>query len=110
MDEIGFDINIPALSEIGDNFESLEKESEANQIPYNEIFNEEFMRRNTNFSSFDEFIEAGGWEQSYFAENFDSIPNDVLDVLTKNTTHFSNWETLVIEATNEYVFKRLGFK
>lgn len=77
-------------------------------ISFDKLFTSSFMRKYTNFSSFDEFLDAGNFEVNS-QEDFEAIPDDEMDQLVRDTTKFSSWEEMLTTATELYVVKELGF-
>ena len=59
------------------------------QIPFDDMFTKSFMRKYTNFSTFDELLEAGNFTVNS-QKNFEDIPDSDLDVHVAKTTRFSS--------------------
>jgi hypothetical protein len=75
-------------------------------IPFTELFNDEFMLRNTDFPSIDALFEASGFEISG-AEDFAAIPDAEWDAFVVNTTRFTSWEEMKSAAAQEWVVRRM---
>ncbi|MCP1147357.1 hypothetical protein [Bacillus sp. 1735sda2] len=91
----------------------LEKMSKAaddlqgsNDVPLEELLTDTFLRKNTNFSSYNEF-ESGEIFSKH--ENLDQIPENELDDYVLNNTKFSSWREMLETASTEYVARKLGF-
>ncbi|WP_182200079.1 hypothetical protein [Paraliobacillus salinarum] len=78
------------------------------EVPFGKLFNKSFMEENTQFSSFDDLLQSGGFEITS-EEDFDAIPESELDEHVAKTTNFENWQDMLGSATQEYAVKRLGF-
>lgn len=79
------------------------------EIPFNVLFNSSFMIKYTTVSSFEEFLEKGGFVVNT-PEDFANIPDDVFDAHVIKETRFDSWQNMMEEATGAYVAKQLGFK
>lgn len=79
-----------------------------NQVPFNQLFNEKFMRKYTSFNDFDSFIKAG-FDNIETEEDFEKIPDEEMDAHVKATTSFDTWEEMLKEATGEWIANQLGF-
>lgn len=77
-------------------------------VAFDDLFKTSFMKKNTNFSNFDEFISAGNFTVNS-QEDFEAIPDDEMDAHVSKTTKFSSWEDMLGKATEEYVLSTLGF-
>ena len=77
-------------------------------VSFDELFKNSFMRKYTNFSSFDEFLQAGNFTVNS-QKDFEAIPDDEMDSHVSKTTKFSSWEDMLGEAGKEYTLKKLGF-
>ncbi len=78
------------------------------KVSFSDLFPTVFMSRYTQFRSFEEFLTAGGFEVNT-QEDFDAIPNDVMDSHVAKTTKFRTWEEMASTAATEHVAKKLGF-
>ena len=76
------------------------------EVPFDILFNKNFMKRNTNFNSFDELLEAGNFIVNT-QEDFEAIPDDVFDKHIMNCTKFNSWEEMMQEAGEAYVVSQL---
>lgn len=77
-------------------------------VPFDELFTPSFMQKYTDFSSFDELLEKGGFVVNS-QEDFEKIPDDVFDEHISKNTKFSTWGDMLDNATENYVAKKLGF-
>ena len=101
----GFDDLIDELEQLAQNAREIDGEHE---VPLSELFTQSFMEENTHYSSFGDLLEAGGFHADC-AEAFDSIPESELDAHIARTTKFDSWESMLEEATGQYVTRKLGF-
>lgn len=76
-------------------------------IPFDDLFTSYFMHKYTNFSTFDEFLEAGNFVVNS-QEDFEAIPETDMDAHVSATAKFSTWKHMLDKATEIYVNKKLG--
>ncbi|WP_456273622.1 hypothetical protein [Bacillus sp. AK031] len=87
--------------------EKAAKELEGQQdVPFTELFTDSFLRKYTDFSSFEEFEN-----QEIFNKypTFEDIPDDEMDDFVSSNTQFPNWEDMLGTAGTEYAARKLGF-
>jgi len=96
------------------NFNDLEKalnksvEKINGPVSFTTLFNESFMKKYTNFSSFDELLSAGGYVVNS-EEDFKAIPDDEFDNHVSKTTKFASWSDMSNEAGKIYVANNFKF-
>lgn len=100
----GFDKLQKQLKKMEKGARELEKN---NQIPFDDLFTISFMSKYTNFSSFDELLEAGNFIVNS-QEDFEAIPDAEFDMHISTNTSFKKWEDMLAKATEIYVAKKLG--
>lgn len=93
------------LKRIQQGAKELEKTT---SIPFEELFHSSFMKKYSQFSSFEEFLDAGNFKVES-QEDFEAIPDADMDDHVTKTTKFSDWQTMLDTAVSEYVAKKLGF-
>lgn len=81
---------------------------ETKTVSFEELFTQTFMTKYTQFSSFDDFLKAGGFFVET-QEDFEAIPDEDIDKHVAKTTKFSDWQTMLDTAVSEYTLKKLGF-
>ena len=109
---VNVDFKINGLDELNERLDALtEKVSslEGNHtLPFLELFSDAFMQECSSFSSFADFLEAGGFEVNS-PDDFKAIPDDEFDAHIAETTDFDSWESMQKAAVAEYLKKQLGF-
>jgi hypothetical protein len=93
------------LNDLGKKADEFHGEHE---VPFSELFNPAFMRRYTNFESFEALIEAGCFKVENM-DDFKAIPDQAWDQHIAKTTRFSNWQEMMNSAGTEWAKKQLGF-
>ncbi|MCM3782199.1 hypothetical protein M3231_04390 [Neobacillus mesonae] len=93
------------LDEIKENARNLENNR---SVSFEELFNLSFMTRFTNFESIDEFFDKSGLKAET-DEDFEVIESEEFDAYVSEHTKFDRWKDMVDKATEEYIFKLLGF-
>lgn len=78
------------------------------EVPLAELFTSSFMRKYTNFASFDSLLASGGFHAET-SEEFEAIPEELLDKHISATTRFKSWKEMLGKASELYVSKKLGF-
>lgn len=101
----GFDELQNRLQELADKAKELSGEYEVN---FAELFIEEFMTKHTNFSNFNELLDASPFEVNS-AEDFKAIPDAEFDQYISQVTNFDSWESMLEEASCEYAARQLEF-
>lgn len=101
--------DIKGMKELQKTFSDLEKKINNlnDNVAFDVLFSNSFMSKYTNFSSFDEFLEAGGFNVET-QEDFEAIPDDDFDKHVSESTKFSSWEEMLQEAGTLHVKKQLG--
>lgn len=87
---------------------NLDEFSNTNSVTFEELFTPEFMKLYTSFDDIDDLVNAGDFELNS-PEDFNSIPNNVLDKHIAKYTDFSSWQDMLDTATTEYASRKLGF-
>ncbi len=77
-------------------------------VSYDVLFNEPFMKKYTDFSSFEELLSAGGFIVNS-EDDFKNIPDDQFDQHISKTTKFDSWEDMQSTAATVYMADRLKF-
>lgn len=71
-----------------------------------EMFNPGFMSRYTDYATFEEMFEAGGFGPAT-VENFKAAPDDAWNAWVAKSTRFPSWEEMQKKAGAELLQKRL---
>ena len=91
------------------NLDKKQKENDGNlEIPFEELFYNEFMKEHTSFKTFDELLEKSGFQVDN-QEDFKNIPDNEWNIFIKENTKFESWEEMQSEAGTKYVANQLGF-
>lgn len=77
-------------------------------VSFGELFNDSFMRKNTQFGTIEEFMAAGGFNVET-EEEFEAIPDEDMNRHVAKTTNFKDWESMLGTAGTDYAAKKLGF-
>jgi hypothetical protein len=101
----GFDELNKAINQVKKDADDL---VQTKHVSFDELFPEKFMNQYTEFTSFDNFLEAGNFIVNS-DEDFEAIPEVELDKHILSTTIFSSWEDMLSKATEIYALNKLGF-
>lgn len=71
-----------------------------------ELFNEAFLTKYTNFSSYAELISHPLFEKYASIED---VPEEEMDAFVVETTKFKNWLNMVGKARLDYFKNQLGY-
>ncbi|WP_049987484.1 hypothetical protein [Halobellus rufus] len=93
-----------AASDLPDPRDVVDKDEE---IPLVEVFDEAFMRENTDFDTFDEMVAASPSDATS-ADELEKIPRGEWDDFVAETTVFADEEEFVFAGRDHWVGKKLG--
>jgi len=77
-----------------------------NEITFDELFNTDFIKKHTRFSSIDELFRVGGISVNS-ANDLNAILGDEFDQYIRQVTSFSSWNEMLKTASLEWVKGRL---
>lgn len=101
-----------SFEDLEKNLNQIEKNandiSGTNRIPFDELFNSDFMKKNTKFNSIEDFLLASP-EKISNDEELEASDESVLDSFVCAETKFNSWEDFYLEASQEFIAKKLGF-
>lgn len=98
----GFDKLQRQLDDLSKRAQALEGK---HQVPATEMFNPAFMRKHTDFESFEAMIEASGHDVQTPAD-FERIPDDEWEQLVTTRTQFTSWRVMQEKGGAEYLKRR----
>lgn len=76
-------------------------QNDPNHVSLDELFNESFMSKHSNFKSFSSFVEKGNFQVETQAD-VDNIPDELFDRHVARETDFADWKSMLDTATKEY--------
>lgn len=88
------------LEQLANNAEKL---NGTHEVPLVDLFNDAFMKENSDFNTFEEFAESSPFDFS----NLDSIDENALDAYVSSQTKFSSWSKMLNEASSLWAVKQL---
>jgi hypothetical protein len=106
---MGFSIKLSSLDDVKKKLESIRNkidELNSKEIQYFELFSSSFMHSHSNFSSFSELLEAGGFIVNT-EEDFSKISGHKFDTHISKTTDFDDWEDMRRCAIDQYIKQNL---
>jgi len=86
----------------------VEDASKPESVSFNVLFHEDFMRKNTNFTSIDDFFDQSPF-QVETEEDFEALDQTELDKYVAEHTQFEDWDDMLSTAGQEHIAKKLGF-
>lgn len=92
------------------NLEGISDLEHGKDVPIEDIFTIEFMKRYTKSRNFGEFLDESGLtdpEELITKEIFEAIPDKEWDKYISKHTSFSSWDDMLIKATEEYIKSNL---
>ena len=106
FDEFADDINDleDDLDDLEDNIQELD---DTNAATLTDLLTESFMRKYTDFESFEAFCEASPWEVET-EEDLEAIPDAEADQYVNKHTQFTNSEQMMGKAHKEWTARQLG--
>jgi hypothetical protein len=75
-------------------------------VPFAELFPDEFMLRQTEFSGVQAMFDASGFKV-VSSEDFAAIPDGQWDIFVKERTRFSSWDEMKSAAVQEWAARRM---
>ena len=100
----GLDEFSSRLDKLSENARSI---AGTHEYSFEEVFTDEFMIENTNFSTIDEFLLSSP-EKISNAEEFEKANEAILDVFVSEQTKFDNWKDMMSFAAHILIMKKLG--
>lgn len=82
----------------------IEKLSNTNSVPLNDLFTKTFISKYTKFSTSDEFFNACNIHTD---EDLEQISDSELNKLVSQYTKFSSWQEMLDTSVTEYIKKQL---
>lgn len=105
-------VKIKGFNEFKKRLKQMEKGAKElegnNRVSLLDLFTSSFMKKHTQYVSFEDFLSAGGFEVNS-QEDFEAIPDEDMDAHVAKTTDFSSWEEMLSTAVQYYAAKKLGF-
>ncbi|MGO2961617.1 MAG: hypothetical protein ACTIDE_03390 [Carnobacterium maltaromaticum] len=78
-----------------------------NEIPFEELFTDNFISSNTNFPTMEAFTKASGLDFSN-QEAFEAIDENILDTFVSSNSIFDSWADMLGKASDSWIAKKLG--
>lgn len=88
---------------LGDLERKLDEVDGEHDVPASELFNDDFMRRNTQFQTFQAMCDAGG------VETKEEIAGDGFSQFIGTHSRFSGWSEMIQAAGAEWAKRKIGF-
>lgn len=76
------------------------------QVPFDVLFNNDFMCKYTDFNNIDEMIDKSGFKVEN-TKDFEAIPDDEWDIYVEKVTRFNSWEEMLEYAADKYVQRKI---
>ncbi len=100
----GFDELKKKLDNLQKNISKLEGE---HQVPFNELYDRDFIRRNSNFDGIEDMFQKSGFTINS-EEDFKKIPDAEWDNFISKNTKFKSWKEMNKAAVANFTKKKLG--
>ncbi len=104
-------IDTSQLKEGIENFVSeIERKAKeaSGSIDLTDLFSDEYMHQRTRFSSFEEFLQSGGYDIQC-SDDFEAIPESEFDLHVRTQTSFLDWPDMQKDAYAFYMEQKLKF-
>lgn len=96
-------IKIKGLDKLQKQLNDLKKLEKEEKVSFDILFNENFMKKYTNFSSIDELLDKCSITT---AEDIEKNI-EILNTEIKNNSKFNSWNELKGQATKEHIEKKI---
>ena len=108
-DCIGIDFNgvDELIEDLNSAVDKVDELSEIDEIPLEELFTVEFMNAHSDFGNFFEMLSSFGYDINS-QEDFDSIPEEELNMKISESTDFESFQDMLDEASSDYIQKHLN--
>lgn len=83
---------------------NLDKVSRNNNVPFDELFTNSFMIKNTEYRSIEEFVN----DSKFDFKDMESINENELDNFVNQKTNFSTWKQMLTSASELWTVRQLG--
>lgn len=77
-------------------------ENSKGPVYFTDLFNSEFMKLYTQYNTIEELLLAGGFEVNS-EEDYEAIPDEIIDSHVAKTTNFQSWKEMLTEAVKDYI-------
>ena len=74
-------------------------------VDFEDLFDKSFMRKYTNYRSFEKFLQGGNFHITS-QQDFEDLPEEQMDKHVAKTTRFSRWGEMIDFATDIYARKQ----
>jgi len=99
-------IKITGLDEIQRKLERLRRNAQeldgTHEVPFTELFPDDFMRRNTQFQTMQQMLDASGIDKP------EEIQGEAWSQFVADHSQFSDWQDMQKAAFTEYVRRKLN--
>lgn len=76
-------------------------QEDPNHISLDKLFNPSFMRKHTNFDSFQAYLEKGNF-QAHTHEDINNLQEELWERHVARETQFADWKSMLAAANAEY--------
>ncbi|MCM3743229.1 hypothetical protein M3193_03660 [Sporosarcina luteola] len=103
------------MKELQNQLKKVEKQARdavSGEISLGELFTDDFMQKNTNAKSIEEFLNESPMAGKE-VETVEAMSTPEMDEYVKAQTEFSSWQEILQEAADSYavdMFRKAGFK
>ena len=105
-------IEVKGLEETKRKLEDLQRRAKElhgrRTVPFSELFPPQFIRKHTDFDSFESMLDASGFKVRA-QEEFEEIPDGEWDAFIKSHSRFADWKDMLNAAGQEYIVRKMGF-
>lgn len=75
-------------------------------VDFDKLFSTSFMRKFTQYRSFDKFLQGGKFNIKS-QKDFEALPEELMDAHVRKTTRFHSWAEMIDTATDKYAASQL---
>lgn len=85
----------------------LPNEMDAQLVDFDKLFDMSFMRKYTKYKSFDKFLSGGRFKITC-QQDFEDLPEKLMDAHVAKNTKFSSWQEMLDFATDKYIIRKMN--
>jgi hypothetical protein len=107
---MAFEFDDSGLKKLKKNLVNISNLEHGKNIPIEDLFTIEFMKRYTKSRNFKEFLAESGFidpEELVTKEVFEAFPNEEWNEYISKNTFFSSWNDMLRKSTEEYIKSNL---
>ena len=84
----------------------LPNNPEPQLVEFHKVFSTSFMRKFTRYRNFEKFLQGGNFKIAT-QQDFEALPEEIMDAHVKKSTKFATWQEMLDFATDKYILQQM---